>query len=152
MNLKKKISFTFILLLFFSGCKRYVNDDSFVTLKTAKGRISGKWQLDRYLINDNDSTSAYKNLLPTLLFTINRDGSYTRYCDCFKFDKTGKKVPFMTDEKGSWQLTEKKEYFAMSPGLFGSAIKSYKILKLSKKQFWYQEDNGVMKIEYHFYK
>ena len=48
-----------VLLILLMGCSRY-DDGPWISFRTAKNRVVGTWQVEKLLINDQDSTELYR--------------------------------------------------------------------------------------------
>ena len=138
----------------FYSCKKYPQDDPSLRLRTVSNRIHGTYVLEKYIVNDIDST----NLIPpcvafnSLDYGV-ADGKYYYY-----FDEFGN-VKGM-DGSGFYTLINKKNDFSVSYGV-GNNIMQHtlagescvrKILKLDGKNFWLKQELGNLIYELHLKK
>jgi hypothetical protein len=69
------IFITIILLLPFSGCKKYP-EGPLISFRTIEKRIHGNWKVENYLVNGSDSINLLKNSYgDTINFDIATPGS-----------------------------------------------------------------------------
>jgi hypothetical protein len=89
---KTLIIFTLFVLLFALGCSRYDNGP-LISFRTAKSRIIGLWEVEKYMVNESDSTETYHSLigceiefteLDNLIYhdPIYQDGYVLKYKNC----------------------------------------------------------------------
>lgn len=140
MNYKKHILLFLLLIFCFTDCKKYPEGPNF-TLRSAKCRITGVWELEYYEANGLDSTSY-----------ILSDPCYSRYY--FKNDPKGcnrlderqlKFIPvngLSCDGEGGWNFGRTKDYLSLdmcsmlsSLGAYGRGA-SWKIRRLTNKEMW----------------
>lgn len=130
--------------MLFTSCKKYDNGG---TLARAEKNIKKSWKIEAYYLNGVDNTSSL--LITNFVETFNDDGSYSRtYIDASGDPK---------DEVGSWTLDNDKSLINVSGT--GSieltnetstvSASDYTILKLKKKELWYEFENGGDTHEFH---
>ena len=158
MKTKLHILFTLVLvIIFFVTCKKYPQNDPSLRLRTVSNRIHGTYILEKYIVNDIDST----NLIPPCVafYTLDygiADGNYY-----FVFNKVG--VIKGMDGDGIYTLPNNKNDLGVSYTyvLAGKNILmqtqkgvdcNWKIQKLSTKDFWLKQDFNNLTYEIHLKK
>jgi hypothetical protein len=58
MNIKKLFFFFFIVTIIFSSCHKFP-DGPYFSLRTRKARVTGTWKVEKYYVNNIDSTDEY---------------------------------------------------------------------------------------------
>lgn len=139
MRSMKLIILQCVVCLFISSCKKYP-DGPLISLRTKQARITARWQMEKYLVNGADSTEK-----------LNPGNS--------KYNIAFEEKQVFTDANinGYWEFKEKKEAvrlynFANTAvpyefGLILSGDCEWKILRLTKKEFWLETDfqGSIMK-------
>jgi hypothetical protein len=118
-----------------SSCKKYEDGPSF-SLMTKKSRLSGEWSIESVTFNGTDITDAYKLAAgPNFVLEIEKDGKYS--------------IKGNSPESGTWSLGEDKDDIRFMSSKSGATEQSYRILRLTSKEFWIKEttSNGDVYIE-----
>ena len=120
---------TFLILF---SCKRYDEGPDF-TLRSAKGRLTNKWALDKYFENSGDKTADYEYYREE--FTKD---------SCFIISKKVSAVE--VKEKYKWEFEDQKNNIKLTNK---GSTRIYYILRLESDAFWYwyQEGNTVKRVE-----
>lgn len=139
-------SFVIILVFFSTSCSKY-DEGPTLSFKSPEKRITGKWLLDKYYVNDN-------------LVNLNELG-IEKWEKTFNADSSGmqtiKLIGFEpVNEDFEWQFDDKKlnfrERFKTSDNQWTDFTKYKKILRLSSSDLWYIEMQGDDEIKYFFVK
>lgn len=115
-----------LILLSAQGCKKYP-DGPTVSLLPRSERIEGKWKASKVMLNDIDSTTAYKSYI-------------------WEFTRAGSVILQISNTKytGIWStITNDKEF---SIDYDNGTREIYTILKLKRKEFWIR--NKKTELEY----
>jgi hypothetical protein len=148
---KKAVLFAFSLIIMqLNACKKYPEDEGIHLYRTAKYRLVGTWIVNQLLVNGADATGAFMDLNPTYEFKIKRSGEYTIIGEGFRVDPSGNKYSYITNIEGTWQFLDAKKNIALTEGLFSSNIDKYEIRKLTKKELWLRQKNGLTVTETHY--
>ena len=151
-----------ITILFFTTCKKYPDGPVF-SLRTVLNRLAGTYELDKFIVNDIDST----NLVPpcnqrTTLEHTTSDGRYY-----FKFDRHAN--IYGLDANGAYFLSSDKKNIAISynngnnynpPFTQGRNILypvkqsngEWQIRRLTNKEFWIKAEFSGLTFEVHLKK
>lgn len=140
----------FGIILLFNQCKKYPEGPA-ISFRSKAERLANSWKIEKLLINNVDSTTAYTNLVKDYTVNIIKSGSYniTYYVT----------VPFFGNisntESGVWAFTSDKKSVTLTPQsiAIGSlpAPSTGQILKLKEKELWTRSIDGNGKTtEYHF--
>lgn len=144
--MKNKSIFLMVALVAASliSCKKYDNGG---TKARAEKNIKKAWKLDAYYLDGQDKTSSL--LISNFVETFNDDGAYSRVF----IDASGD----LKNETGTWSLDNDKSLINISG--IGSyeltnetstvSASDYTILKLKKKEIWYEFANGGNTHEFH---
>lgn len=144
--MKNKSIFLMVALVAASliSCKKY--DNGGIKARAEKN-IKKAWKLEAYYLDGNDQTSHL--LISNFVETFNDDGSYSRSF----IDASGDPK----NETGTWSLDNDKSLINISG--IGSyeltnetstvSASDYTILKLKKKEIWYEFENGGNTHEFH---
>lgn len=130
IKLSAIIIFTILMMPVFQGCEKYVDGPSF-SFKTRAERISSRWEVENYKINDNDYTSLVSNYSET--FSKNGDYSYSWS---------------IGNGSGTWVLQNNDMEIQLS-GSDNRSSRTLFIQKLEEKSFWYYYMDGNDKHEFH---
>lgn len=172
-----RLSKTYLLFIFcaiifcFTSCKKYSEDGEF-PWRTVEKRIEGTYILDRYIVNNIDSTSLIPpcNSFKSLPYTV-ADGHY--YFKFKPFNSDGRKYVDGLDYPGDlgalWSLNGdksvisidyngSKNYFPpftkgrniLSPDWYSDD--SWEIRKLTNKEFWIKMSVNNLTFEVHLTK
>lgn len=162
---KNKYIFGLIVLAVLPGCKKYP-EDPFISLRTAKQRLTREWKINRIIVNGNDQTNSYNDSLINKNFTdltlqIGEESELTefygnltggdkeRYTTLFSFK--GKEKSTLTALVFS-QNTANNYYDTLNVNLINNVFGKYpfKILKLYKKDFIIEATKNNNVYEIHF--
>jgi hypothetical protein len=130
--------------LLLTSCKKYDNGGTKVR---AEKNIKKAWELDAYYLDGQDRTSSL--LISNFVETFNDDGFYSRsFIDASGDAKNGDGTWTLDNDKslinisgiGSFELTNETSTVSAS---------DYTILKLKKKELWYEFENGGNTHEFH---
>jgi hypothetical protein len=114
--MNKIIAIFFLALLPISACKKY-NEGPFVSIWSRKERIEGKWVVGYAEKNQQDITSAYKDVV----WEFTRNYSVIETTDSFKIN-------------GIWGTMTNDKDFVIDYDNGNRNI--YEIVRLTRKQFW----------------
>lgn len=133
-----KISAALIALTFvLSACSKYEDGPSF-SLLTKKKRLQGEWVVESATYNDQDATAQFLAVAGSnYVLEIEKDGEY----------RTEGSDP----DKGTWELGEDKDDIYFQSDDTNAEEVSYRILRLTNKEFWvrHTETNGdIWEIKY----
>lgn len=162
MKFLKHIVIIFFYLIIFTTCKKYPENN--LWFKTPDGTITGEWKLEKYSVNNVDSTNA--DDMQAYLY-----GSFTFHKrenkGIFNQNDSSGDLQFSTTLPsngglGKWSFDKKKKEILMSIGyvavwqnnLQKLIFKNGKwvIKKLTKKQFWVTNQYNNTEYEIHFKK
>lgn len=143
-----------IFVLELGSCKKYP-DGPVISLRTKCQRITGEYQLEKYIVNSIDSTNSLSH---SVYFP--QQGSYSTFQYQYKFLKEDLQLiePYIG---GSWELISKKEKLRLFPSYHDSSqvqyyeiLKKgdYEILRLTNKEFWLGSSEGGVNREIHLKK
>lgn len=122
-----------VAVLVLSSCNKY-EDGPKLSLRSKKARLANDWTMEKYLVNDVDSTSYYSAGFNNAVLTIEKDEKYS-------FTNAAGTV------SGTWELGEDKDDIRMqqTAPTVGSGEDSYRILRLKEKELWlrHTESNGT---------
>lgn len=127
-----------VIVLLLSSCSKFEDGPKF-SLRTKKARLTNDWVMDKVFINDVDKTSDYAAFYNGFVLSIKKDETYTTT------SPNG-------NTSGTWELGEDKDdirFQQTTPA--GNGEVSYRILRLTNKEFWgrLQLSNGdTQKIYY----
>lgn len=130
--------------LLLTSCKKYDNGG---TLAKAEKNIKKSWKLESYFLDGIDNTSNL--LISNFIETYNDNGTYVRT----HIDGSGD----FKDDAGTWVLDNEKSVinvsgigsFELTNQTSTVSASDYTILKLKKKELWYQFSNGGNTHEFH---
>ncbi len=114
----------FILLIItsiFSSCKKY-EDDGFISLRTAKARLTGTWKAQKaYDKEGKDVSSSFTSTNYQVKF--DKDGKFTVSATVFLFNLVA---------TGKWEFVESKQSIkiTMDPNQFNLENSTWRIKKL----------------------
>ncbi len=159
MKTKLHILFTLVLvIIFFVTCKKYPQDDPSLRLRTVSNRIHGTYVLEKYIVNDIDST----NLIPPCVAfnTLDygkADGKYY-----FVFNKVGFIKGMDGDGLYGYGGAHKEVIYKgynYNPGGGRSVLSPFKgngggwqILKLKRSEFYIKQTYSTFTTEVHLKK
>jgi hypothetical protein len=112
------------------SCKKYP-EDSTISLKSRKERVTNTWDVDNYKINGSDYTSLVSSYIET--FTNNGDYDYNWG---------------LLDGSGTWSFQNNDNEIKLI-GSDDQSSRTLFILKLEEKTFWYYYMVGSDKHEFH---
>jgi len=142
--MNRKILYTLVLLLFFAACK--YEDGPAISLRSKYQRLEGDWQIENLKIDGIDSTQRYLDSCNCKLWFLKihdygwGDGQLIRLIDCklaiitlvfegyWKFSNNKKILHVWLNMNGSW-------YQGIGP--IGCIDSDWKILRLTKTEFWF---------------
>lgn len=133
MNKKRSINVGLLSLMIvpmLQSCHKYA-EGPLISLRSRTERVSNRWEVENYKINDHDYTS----LVASYDETYSKSGAYSYNWGVFNGEGTWK---FQNDDK-EIQLT----------GNDDQSSRKMIILKLEEKSFWYYYMKGDDKHELH---
>lgn len=119
--MKKALFVLLIITTAFSSCKKY-EDDGFISLRTAKARLTGTWKAEKAFDNQgNDVSSTFTSANYQVRF--DKDG---------KFNVNANVLIFTLNATGKWEFVESKQSIkiTMDPNQFNLENSTWKIKKL----------------------
>jgi len=115
----------FSALLFMGACSKY-EDGPAVSLQTKKARLSRAWVVEKYIDGDDGEVTAGNN---DDILTFYKDGNYSYTSGIFTLD-------------GTWTFINNDEDLQTQYTILGvSNTDKVKILRLTSKELWIQEEN-----------
>ena len=124
-NAVKIASFVLMLGFLVAGCGKYP-DGPGLSLKTKKGRLAGKWKIEKYI----DSSGVESFPTSDVFYTFERDETY-------QATEQGLTV------NGTWEFVDSKESLKRSFTLSNVNFSSTdKILRLTNKELWLEDEDG----------
>lgn len=115
------------LLMLAQGCKKY-KDGPTISLLPRNERIEGKWKADKVMLNDIDSTAAYKQYI----WEFTRHGSVILQISGVKYN-------------GVWTTITSDKDFAIDYD--NGTREIYTILKLKSKEFWIRNKKNELEFQ-----
>ena len=116
----------FSALLFMGACSKY-EDGPAVSVLTKKARLSRAWVVEKYIDGDDGEETAGNN---DDVLTFYKDGNYSYTSGIFNVD-------------GNWSFINNDEDLQTQYSILGiSTTDHVKILRLTTKELWVQEDNN----------
>ncbi|MDD2386770.1 MAG: hypothetical protein PHP52_08295 [Bacteroidales bacterium] len=145
MKLQLSIVCIITALLILAGCNKY-EDGPLISLKSPEKRIVGEYIVESYIINDQ--------LIPL------SDIGISEYRIVYNKDGSGKTTitsnNYPNESDFEWELDEKKENIReryKGQNNEWSVWSNYKqILKLTKNEFWFTDNNEQEPTEFHLIK
>ena len=140
----KKVIFIFLVFLFSWGCEKFP-EDKFVSLRTARQRIYGKWNFSSLTIDGADKTEEFRqNSIYgcQLEFVHDRSGQYNMaYSNCKNGEGNGPVEWYLLDQK-----------ISMTGTLIDTNLQtmSCHILRLQGKKFKFKTNHPQNGKEYIF--
>lgn len=128
MKTFKTLSLAILSLAFVMGsCSKYEEGPA-LSLRTKKARITGEWEVEKYV--SSDGTESYPSENDDSTVELEKDGTY-------KVNS-----PFGTVE-GTWEFSDDKESIktTFSQGGFSQTF-TEKIIRLTNKEFWIEDSDG----------
>lgn len=129
-----------LMTITINSCKKY-EDGPALSLRSKIARVANTWKVDKYIKNEVDETTDFKNKKINYIETFTKDGiwlySYTKDDGEYKA------------ESGNWGFDKnsKKEEIDRNAG--GSSWEKLYILKLKEKEFWFWYMDSGDKKEFH---
>jgi uncharacterized protein YfcZ (UPF0381/DUF406 family) len=119
--MKKSLLFLLIITAAFTSCKKY-EDDGFISLRTAKARLTGTWKAEKAFDKDGNDISS----------TLTSTNYQVRFDKDGKFNVTANVLIFTLNATGKWEFIESKQSIkiTMDPNQFGLENSTWKIKKL----------------------
>ena len=148
-TMKKIIFIILILTVIITACKKRFEDGPLISFRSVKSRIEGTWKVDKFYINDVDSTYDFNKKLGCEIEFSNKVSKYNSVCyEIYLKNCNNNKVLL-----GSWEWCEddcfstaffKDTSFLNNLGAFGSEREEscWEILKLTNKEFNLYESHG----------
>jgi hypothetical protein len=107
-----------VIASLFSECKKYP-DGPQISFRSRATRIVATWYIDKYLFNDNDSTTAHLKFVGDFYaLSIEKNGSFMEYGNF--------------PDQGTCQFEDKHESFYR----IGAQVQKFTILRLEYKSMW----------------
>lgn len=122
------LSLAILSVAFVMGsCSKYEEGPA-LSLRTKKARITGEWEVEKYVSSDGTESEPSENDDSTV--ELEKDGTY-------KVNS-----PFGTVE-GTWEFSDDKESIktTFSQGGFSQTF-TEKIIRLTNKEFWIEDSDG----------
>ena len=133
----KKFTSIFILILFFSSCKKYENGPAF-SLLSKKERVANTWAIQMVKENGVDKTNDYRNVFQNYKLIMDKNN--------MKYTLTYKLLGIADySETGSWDLSSDKLFLVLTKDGTASSPSStsnWKILKLKEKELWIETNTN----------
>jgi hypothetical protein len=142
--MKHLVKITFLLCcVLLSACKKYEDGPAF-SLMTKKARLANIWQVDKYLLNGEDKTDAYRALISREKLVIYQSGK-------FDYSEVSTWVWAAPEYSGTWDFIDKKESVELKPDPASMQTQTYHILKLKKDELWMERQVSPDSLaEYHY--
>jgi hypothetical protein len=136
----------YIVILLLSGiifsCKKYP-DGPALSLSSKKSRVANSWVLTKAVEDGTDRTGDYQNAYKDFNIIMSKSGNYTM---TYKFYSS---IDY--SETGTWTFNGDKTYVILDPNSNNNGSWSWKILRLTQKEWWVlDEDFNGKKLEIHF--
>jgi hypothetical protein len=133
--MKIKTLSVFVLILIFSACT-YYEHGPVMSLKSAKTRIAGQWELSDVIVND-DTDEVILNAEKPVIYSFGEDGS---------LELTDNSTTRQTSAYlGTWEFNDDKTviYINFTSESFPADNKnlSYEILRLTDTELWISDRN-----------
>jgi len=133
-----------IMMISFVACNKY---DEGGLVKNAEKKLKKSWKLETYFLDANDATSTV--LIQNYIEEYKENGDYVRSY----IDKDGAAF----SETGTWSFDADKESIRingvssleLSDANSTVSTSDYQIVKLKKKELWYNYTNGGNLHEFH---
>src|SRR3954469_15528345 len=110
--MKHPVKIIFLLsCILLSACKKYEDGPSF-SLMTKKARLANVWQVDKYLLNGEDKTEAYRTLITREKLVIYQSGK-------FDYSEVSTWLWAAPEYSGTWNFIDKKESVELKPDIAG---------------------------------
>ena len=120
-----------------SGCKKYDDGPAF-SFSSVKGRLVRTWVLEKQYINTIEQTLDADDKMETV--AINDDGTYTATSYI-----NGNPI----EVNGTWVLDDNDENVTCTYTAILTFTTTYKILRLTSKELWYEHTSSSNTIEDH---
>ena len=144
--MKKHILYTLLLFIFIAGCKKY-EDGPLLSLRTAKARVTGKWEFEYFEVNGSDSTAFLKGVFTEPpYYAFEPEGG------------NGEKEAFGVLCSGHWGFAEHHRYLLVNIhcsyaiGPYGAPEIEWRILRLTNKELWLKTDYNLKQYVVHLKK
>jgi uncharacterized protein YfcZ (UPF0381/DUF406 family) len=135
--MKKILIIMLTITTVFSSCKKY-EDDGFISLRTAKARLTGTWKVEKAFDKDGNDISS----------TLTSTNYQVRFDKDGKFNVSANVLFFTINATGKWEFIERKQSIkiTMDSNQFGLENSTWKIKKLYGGELHVLNDDG----EIHF--
>ena len=109
-----------------------------------KARIANIWKVDTYILNGQDKTTQYRQLVAREKLVIFQSGE-------FEYSEVSNWLWATPLYTGKWEFINDKEELQMAPYDSGIKTKTFKILRLKNKSLWLEEQvTPDSLVEYHY--
>lgn len=122
---KTPLLFAFFAMLLLVSCGKYEDGPGF-SLLSRKTRVAGKWDLDKYFLNNVDETTSFMDGITSLEWKFDKDGDLTITAS----DGTNTQ-----SSAGTWAFANNDADMNLT---FNGSTETYKILRLTNSEFWFQ--------------
>ncbi len=120
-----------VTILNFNSCKKYEDGPGF-TLKSAKGRLVGEWEVVK--MTDSDGFS-YLDSDYDLELEFDKDGDFS-FTTAYSYGGSSYSYSY----NGEWEFSSDKEEIEVE--ISGEKI-DWKIKKLTNKELWFEDEEGT---------
>lgn len=118
----------FLLSVVLVACGKYEEGPGF-SLKSKKGRLAGKWKIEKVTYNGTDVTASYQAFLPNYVMEYKKDGTYTATSGSFT-------------DNGTWEFSGDVNLTTKS-NTAGSTASTSEILRLKNKELKMKDVDGT---------
>jgi len=143
--MNRKILYTLVLLLFFAACK--YEDDPSISLHSKYHRLEGYWKIDHLEIDGVDSTQRYIDSCNCNMFFTKVKIPDNSSNERISLDNCRSVGAGCTGLNGLWKFIDNKKILHITlhrdisnfvwMGPFGDVDSDWKILRLTKTEFWF---------------
>lgn len=112
-------------VLLLVSCGKYEDGPGF-SLLSRKTRVAGKWDLDKYFLNNVDETTSFMDGITSFEWKFDKDGDLTITAS----DGTNTQSSAAT-----WAFANNDADINIT---YNGSTQTYKILRLTNSEFWFQ--------------
>lgn len=133
--MKKLFFVTLIIASAITSCKKY-DDDGFISLRSAKARLTGTWKVEKAFDDDGDDVSSTYTAA-NYQVKFDKDGKFTVNATVFLFNVVA---------TGKWEFIESKQTIkiTMDPNQFNLGDSTWKIKKLHGGELHVTNSDGEL--------
>ncbi|MBX2984564.1 MAG: hypothetical protein LC109_12035 [Bacteroidia bacterium] len=117
----------------FSSCKKYEDGPS-MSLRSKKARLVGKWEIEKYFLNEKDYTHEMLSVIKDNSFTFKSDGTYEVFVDG-------------EGDNGKWEFNSDKTKILIT---IDNETETWTIRRLTNSELWFEYMDDKDKIVIHF--